>query len=134
MQPRVTAFLILQQCDKLTVTGPSWHVVASDLTYQPSTHDYTAVSIVSSSHCNCMNSSQGRQYLPEAFQSEKMKYGLHLSLHLPWTKCFTSYYRSLQMLLPGGTCEDELTREQTKLMKNTKTVSKKVFGKLDRLL
>lgn len=38
--------------------------------------------------------------------------------------------------LPGGTWEeaDELTREQTKLVKKTNTVSEGDFGKLDRLL
>ena len=44
--------------------------------------------------------------------------------------------RMLADHLPGGTWEeaDELTREQTKLVKKTNTVSERDFGKLDRLL
>ena len=44
--------------------------------------------------------------------------------------------RMLADHLPGGTWEeaDELTREQTKLVTKTNTVSERDFGKLDRLL
>lgn len=94
-----------------------------------------------------LNFSQGGQYLSQVFPSKKMRYGLHLSFHLPdhiVQQLLQTVFKSVELLarrmladhLPGGTWEeaDELTREQTKLVTKTNTVSERDFGKLDRLL
>ena len=95
-----------------------------------------------------LNSSQGRQYLSQVFPSKKDEVWAALVTPSPLDhivqQLLQAVFKSVELLvrrmladhLPGGTWEDadELTREQTKLVKKTNTLSERDFGKLDRLL
>ena len=134
--------------DKL-ITGPLWRVMESDLHILDMSTYYTRLLQF------LVNSSQDAT---EFLTGEAVPFpGVPIKKDEVWAALVTpspldhivqqllqAVFKSVELLvrrmladhLPGGTWEeaDELTREQTKLVKKTNTVSERDFGKLDRLL
>jgi len=134
--------------DKL-ITGPLWRVMESDLHILDMSNYYTRLLqfLVSAS-----------EDTTEFLTGETVPFpGISIKKDEVWAALVTpsplddlvqqilqAVFKSVELLarrmladhLPGGRWEeaDEVTREQTKLVKKTNTVSERDFGKLDRLL